>query len=79
MLSAEVLGLLNDGLIKGQVIDATTNEPLPYATVILKDVNNQYIAGGITDELGYFELDNIAFGTFTLEIQFIGYENFNRI
>ncbi len=68
----------NDGIIKGKVIDEATNNPMPFATIILKDVNNKYISGGITDDNGNFELENIALGKFTLEVQFIGYENYTQ-
>ena len=77
-INAHAMESSNDGIIRGRVIDKATNEPLPYATVILKDKNNKYISGGITDEKGNFILENIAYGIFTLEIQFIGYENYTQ-
>ena len=77
-LSATTTKTQKDGIIKGKVIDEATNNPMPFATIILKDANNKYIAGGITDDNGNFELENIAFGKFTLEIQFIGYEIYTQ-
>lgn len=67
-----------DGFIKGTVIDHTSKNPLPFATVILKDSNNAYVTGGITDDQGNFELDRIPPGKYTFEIQFIGYENYTQ-
>jgi len=78
ILSATTTKTQKDGIIKGKVIDEATNNPMPFATIILKDANNKYIAGGITDDNGNFELENIAFGKFTLEIQFIGYEIYTQ-
>ena len=52
----------NDGIVTGVVIDQTTKSPLPFATIILKDSNDIYISGVITDDKGNFELDNIAVG-----------------
>jgi len=68
----------NDGIITGVVIDQTTKSPLPFATIILKDSNDTYISGVITDDKGNFELDNIAVGKYLLEIQFIGYQTYTQ-
>lgn len=69
---------INDGVVTGKVIDEVSKSPLPFATVILKDMNNKYIAGGVTDDDGNFELENIKMGQYVLEIQFIGYENYTQ-
>ncbi len=76
-LSANNFSIINltDGIITGKIIDETTKEPIAFATIILKDANNNYFSGGITDDKGDFELDKIKFGKYTLEIQFIGYES----
>ena len=68
----------NDGIVTGMVIDQTTKSPLPFATIILKDLNDTYISGVITDDKGNFELDNIAVGKYLLEIQFIGYQTYTQ-
>ena len=69
---------LNDGIVTGVVIDQTTKSPLPFATIILKDSNDTYISGVITDDKGNFELENIAVGKYLLEIQFIGYQTYTQ-
>lgn len=74
----DLLFIFAEGHIKGSVVDQTTQKALPFATVILKDSNNVYIAGGITDDQGRFELDKIPPGEYLFEIQFIGYENYTQ-
>jgi outer membrane receptor protein involved in Fe transport len=60
--------------IKGKIIDARTREPIPYATVILKTETSNNFLGGVSDELGYFEIKKVPEGNYLIEIQFIGYE-----
>lgn len=54
--------------ITGNVIDQSTNQPLPGATVLVKETGN----GTITDSTGYFSL-HIPEGNFTLKISYVGY------
>jgi len=62
------------GVISGNVIDATTNQPLPYVTIIIKDATSKTITGGITDDNGNFTIKQVSEGESTVEIQFIGYK-----
>ncbi|WP_340200696.1 TonB-dependent receptor domain-containing protein [Ascidiimonas sp. W6] len=61
------------GVISGSVFDNSTQEPIPYANVILKS-GDSIVTGGITGENGSFDLDNILFGNYNFEVQFIGYK-----
>lgn len=61
------------GAISGSVLDKTTKEPISYANVILK-LGDKIITGGITSENGNFNIDDILFGVYDLEVQFIGYK-----
>lgn len=63
------------GNINGKVLDKTTNSPVPYATIVIKN-ENQIITGGITDEKGNFIVSKVTLGNYTIEIQFIGYKTF---
>ena len=63
--------------IKGIIIDSRTREPIPYATVILKNEMSDNFSGSISDELGYFEIKKVPEGKYLIEIQFIGYEKLN--
>ena len=57
----------------GQVIDADTEEPLPYVNIGLVNQN----IGTVTDEAGYFELEvpGNGYADATLRFSMIGYEN----
>ena len=70
--------LPKNGSVSGTVVDAKTNEPIPYATVVVKDMDGKTITGGITDELGVFEIKKIPEGKRIVEIQFIGYQTFKK-
>ena len=59
------------GSIVGVLSDKETNgEPLPFATVQLKNTTN----GGTTDFDGLYKIDNVDPGTYTLVFSFVGYE-----
>ena len=60
--------------MKGKVVDQTTNEPLPYVNIAVKDFDNKIITGGITDENGNFTIKKIPKGKSYVEIQYIGYK-----
>ncbi len=60
------------GSIKG-VVKSNTNETLPFASVILKDSKAQLVEGLVTQENGVFTFSKIAFGSYTLEVQYIGF------
>ncbi len=60
------------GTIQGKIV-STTNETLPFASVILKDSNQQLVEGTVTDENGGFRFTKIAIGRYNLEVQYIGF------
>ena len=59
------------GKIAGQVTDANTGEPLIGANVLVKD---SYF-GASTDLDGYYAILNIPPGTYTLQVEYIGYNS----
>ncbi len=61
-----------DKVIKGQVLDRDTNEPLPFATVQIQDTN----IGAISDESGKFIITNVCDDEVHLEVRFLGYKTF---
>ncbi|MDH3698544.1 MAG: TonB-dependent receptor [Flavobacteriaceae bacterium] len=65
------------GSISGRVIEKTLQQPVPFAAIVLKSIeDNSTISGGITTEEGTFELKKLEEGTYILEVQFIGYKTF---
>ena len=72
------LNLLKNGEVTGVVVDVTTKEAVPYATVSITNRQTGEVTGGITDEEGRFEIKKIPEGAYTLEIQFIGYESLSK-
>lgn len=61
------------GTITGTVLDKGTQEPIPYVNIVIKS-GNTITTGGISDDKGIFAVDKIPFGSYNLEIQFIGYK-----
>ncbi len=57
--------------LKGTVVDEN-NEPLPGASVFLSPPEK----GAITDAGGDFVLDNLAMGSYRVEVSFVGYKTF---
>lgn len=58
------------GHVKGRIVETGTNEPLIGATVRLLNVDK----GTMTDLDGYYSLDNIPSGKYTMEVAYMGYE-----
>ncbi|WKN30358.1 TonB-dependent receptor [Porifericola rhodea] len=58
--------------IRGKVVDADTQEALPYATVSLFALDSTLSSGSITNEEGTFELE-AAQGNYYLVVNFMGY------
>ncbi|MBK8705580.1 MAG: TonB-dependent receptor [Saprospiraceae bacterium] len=48
--------------ISGQILNADTREPVPFATVLVKES----AAGAVADELGRYEIRDLCAGTYTL-------------
>ena len=57
--------------IRGQVVDAVSQRPLPGANVVVLDTNN--FMGAATDLDGNFNLKNLPIGRVDLRITFLGY------
>lgn len=59
--------------LSGKVIDKDTNQPLEYATIIIKDEASGKVTGGITTQSGDF-LINVKKGIYEISIEFLGFE-----
>lgn len=60
--------------IRGKVYDNISHEPLPFATIIIKDSNP--VIGTTTDLNGNFILKNIPVGRISIRIDMLGYESY---
>jgi iron complex outermembrane receptor protein len=65
------------GKITGFVIDKNFQEPLPYVTVVIKDLAGEIVTGGVTDNNGKFTIEKIPEGKNLVFIQYIGYKTYN--
>lgn len=63
--------------VTGKLVDATTNKPLDYATIIL--LKGTEVAKAAQTELtGAFTMEAVPFGTYTLKISYVGYNTIQR-
>jgi len=62
--------------IRGIVVDAKTNRAIEFASVIIL---NKSSLGSVTDSLGFFKINNVPVGRYTIQVSFVGYtENMVR-
>ncbi|MEO9570180.1 MAG: TonB-dependent receptor [Polaribacter sp.] len=59
--------------VSGKVVEASTNQPLEYATIVLKNSKTQKISGGITNEKGEFSVLATK-GTYEISVEFISFK-----
>ena len=59
--------------ISGIIQEATQKIPLEYATILLEDVNNKMISGGVTNSKGKFTIQ-IPKGSYKISIEYIGFK-----
>ncbi|NJO02456.1 MAG: hypothetical protein HC880_12890, partial [Bacteroidia bacterium] len=57
------------GLIKGQITDAQTGDVLPGATALVQETGQ----GAAADYAGFYRINRLAEGSYTLEFSFVGY------
>ncbi|MCC9165950.1 TonB-dependent receptor [Pontibacter harenae] len=60
--------------LSGQVTDATAGTPLAGANLVLEGAE----VGVATNTAGYYEFSNLAAGTYTLRVSYLGYEPVQR-
>ena len=66
------------GTVTGIVMDKELKEPIPYATVSVKDASGTVVDGTVTAVDGTFILKELPVGTYTFQIQFMGYKTFSE-
>ncbi|GDX52545.1 collagen-binding protein [Bacteroidota bacterium] len=58
------------GIIKGKIFNATSNQPIEFATIAITGTTN----GIQTDENGNYELKNLVPGLYNIEVSFVGFK-----
>ncbi len=67
--------LAKSGKIKGKVIDADSKSAMEYANVsVYRKQDSKLVTGGIANESGIFEINEVPFGIYYIEANFIGFE-----
>ena len=66
------------GKISGAVIDQELNEPIPFATVIVNDMEGNLVTGITSSDDGSFLIDNLKAGDYIFKVQFIGYKTYSK-
>ncbi|MBC3784671.1 TonB-dependent receptor domain-containing protein [Spirosoma utsteinense] len=68
---------VNPGSISGSLVDSATRQPVPFATVAVRNATT-LIAGTTTDSAGTFRLPSLALGPYTLTLSSVGYVSRNQ-
>lgn len=64
------------GKITGVVLDQNTENPMEFANIaVYNQKDSSLVTGGITNETGQFEIGNINYGEYYLEVNFIGFNS----
>ena len=67
------------GSVSGRVLDASTGEPIPYASIALMSPRDSAVTGGtLAGDDGTFRLGDVRYGPHILTISFMGYERYTR-
>jgi iron complex outermembrane recepter protein len=74
LLLAASTAFAQRGSMKGVIVDKSTEENIPFATVAIMNAGEQQaFTGAVSDESGNFLIDKIPFGSYDMEVSFIGY------
>lgn len=63
--------LAQTGIVQGRISDANTNEPIPFANVVLQGTTT----GASSDIDGNYQIENITPGLYNIEVSFLGYKS----
>ncbi len=69
-----ITALGQTGKVRGFVIDKSTDLPIPFANAVLEGTT----IGAVANDEGYFILNNVPAGSYTLKVTFVGYNNYTK-
>src|SRR5688572_18774245 len=61
--------------ITGKVVEAETQEPIPFAGVFLMNADTTFVANTNSDLKGEFNFNSVAPGNYFIEVNYTGFEN----
>lgn len=63
------------GSVTGTVVDREFEEPIPYATISILNATGEIVKGTVSSVEGNFSISDIPQGSYTLKVQFMGFES----
>ena len=73
------VSVMAQGSVRGKIVDKATNEPIEFVNVVVAPKGGGDMAGGaITDVDGMFRIEGLKYGSYTLSVSYIGYQNATR-
>jgi len=70
--------IMSQATLAGRIVNKTSGEPLPYATIVLKKDSITALTGILSDSTGYFVFEGIRPGDYLLSCSFIGFKTINK-
>jgi len=64
---------LGENTLSGKIVDAATNEAIPFANVVFERRGNMY-AGGTSDYNGNYSFKSVSYGFYDLKVSYVGYQ-----
>lgn len=71
-------GVVAQHFIEGKVINEKTMDPLEYATIVLYNSDSTLVKGIVTNDSGYFKLENVKNDIYSLEVRLVGFTTVNK-
>ena len=66
--------LFSQGILKGKIYNPVNNEPIAFANILI--LNTDF--GGISDENGFYEIQNIPPGLYNVRASFVGFKTLTQ-
>lgn len=64
--------------IKGKITDGVSGNALYEAAIRLMNANGEFVKGALSESDGSFELNQVGYGEYSVEVNFIGYLSFKK-